>query len=125
MLHSTQLPASSSKYVPGLHVIVGIIVGAGEGAIVVGRLVGAWVKMVGTNVGLHVCVAGSASQQTVPRRVLPVLTCQFVVTMLERASTSVGTLSHSCGLGVGSRTGVRVSVEGGSMCRTVGGDREV
>jgi hypothetical protein len=117
MLHSTQLPSSSSKYVPGSHAIVGITVGAGDGAIVVGRLVGAWVNMVGTDVGPHVCVAGSASQQTVPRRVLPVLTCQFVVTILERACTSVGTLSHSCGLGVGFGTGVRVSIEGDSICR--------
>ena len=92
MLHSTQLPASSSKYVPGSHAIVGITVGAGEGAIVVGRLDGAWV-------------------QEVPIE-LPVLICQPEVTPLERASTSVGTSSQSCGLGVGSGIGVRVSVEG-------------
>ena len=110
MLHSTQLPASSSKYVPGSHAIVGmtvgraegsgvgsavgsgvgITVGADDGAGVVGWFVGAWVGwlvvgwLVGGGVGLHVCVSGSASQQTVPRRALPVRTAQLV-TLLERA----------------------------------------
>jgi len=91
---------------------LGAGLGWGEGAPVVGRLVGSWVKTVGTNVGLHVCVSGSASQQTVPRRALPVSICQNEVTLLERASTSVGTSSQSCGLGVGSGIGARVSVEG-------------
>ena len=94
MLHSTQAPASSSKYVPGSQESVGSKVGDGDGASVVGRLVGAWVEMVGTNVGLHVCVSGSASQHVVPNKLL-VMIDQSKATWLESTWTSVGTLSQS------------------------------
>ena len=68
----------------------GVIVGAGVGT-AVGVDVG---TAVGTADGAHGCVSGSVTQQGVPRSVL-VVTCQSVVTLLERAWTSVGTSEHS------------------------------
>lgn len=67
---------------------VGSSVGSGEGAGVVGSGDGGGETAVGSDVGEGV-------GQGEPRSSLPVVTCQSVVTPLERACTCVGTSSQS------------------------------
>ena len=72
--------------------------GNGMGAALGGRLIVGSVDglgVVGTSVGVQVWAAGRASQHSVPRYALDVVTAHEVSAIFERAWTSVGTSSQS------------------------------